>query len=409
MAENLVLVVITSNDERDFAEQVASALGCVEPIIVVGTPLEAAQVLRDAPQSPSYLVIDIHNRGFDVLSELDVLAEYCSQNARVVVTGDMNDVTFYRDLRQRGIVEYFTRPARISDIRRALVFEAQEISRVNQKSEIICFHSAASGDGASTVALNTAYALATYARKSVVVIDMDFQFGLIARNLDLTTQFGIKEIFEHPERSIDSTLVDKMLAEYAENLKIISAPQDLRYYPQIKPEMVRDLLYTLKQRFDYIIVDLPHVWAPWSAAAISDSSRIFIIGQLWLRSLTHTTRILTAWKNVGIDDSKVSLIINRSGAKFTEAVRDRDFEQASGKKINFLIPNDIKTVVMAENQGKSVMQIGSSALEKQFRAVASFIAGGQQSLTGLPEKNTESSPVNQTERKGGVLSFLKKG
>ena len=405
MANNAVMVIITSEDEREFAGQIASALGYPNPEIIVGTPVDAANSIKNAGDSPSFVIVDIGDRGFDILPELDQLAECCQEDTRVVMTGSINDVTFYRELRQRGVIEYFTRPVKISDLRRALVYE--DSGKTNNKSEILTFFSAASGDGSSTVALNVAYCLANNYRKSVVIIDMDFQFGMIARNLDLSTPFGIKELFEHPERSIDATLIDRMLIEYGENLKVIAAPSDLRYFPQIKPEMVRDLLHTLKQRFDYIIIDLPHVWSNWSTTTITDANRIFMTAQLWLRSLTHTTRLLTAWKDIGVDENKISLIINRSGAKFKEAISDKDFERASGKKIDFFLANDIKTVVAAENQGRTITEIGVSLLEKQFRDMAAVICG-QQAADGGGVLNISSQDVNQTERKSGLLSRFKK-
>jgi len=398
-----VFVVVSNEDGRVFAEQISNALGHEKTEVVVGSPVDAAKYLEQTGFTPLYLVIDIGDRGFDVMPELDVVAEYCSENARVVVMGTINDVTFYRDLRQRGVVEYFTKPVKISDVRRALIYDAVE-GGAGGKSEVISFFSAGSGDGSSTVALNTAFAIASTFRKSVVLVDMDFQFGLLGRNLDLTAPFGIKELFEHPERSIDSTLIDRMLVDYTENLKVISVPSDLRFYPPIKSEMVRDLLYTLRQRFDYVIVDLPHLWTQWSRAVIYDSNKTFIVGQLWLRSLTHTTRLLGAFKESGIDVNRVSIIINRSGARFTEAVSDRDFERATARKIDHFINNDIKTVVSAENQGKTVMEIGVSTLERQFREVATLIVAPNTLYVNTTASSAKSSDGQKSQ---GLFSRFK--
>ena len=108
--------------------------------------------------------------------------------------------------------------------------------------------------------------------KKVVIIDMDFQFGMVARNLDLSTPFGIKELFEHPERDVDETLIQRMLAEYTHNMYVIASPSDLRMWPEIKPDVIRNLLQILRRQFDFVIVDLPHIWSQWLSAAISSSS-----------------------------------------------------------------------------------------------------------------------------------------
>ncbi len=367
-----VMAVLSNADERDFANQIANALGYSHANVVVGTPSEAANALAAKTfPVPQYLLIDIAERGFDILAEIDALAEYCDADTRVVVMGAVNDVSFYRELRGRGIIEYFVRPAKISDIRAALTYDDDGIKA--GKSSIISFMSAASGDGASTVALNVAYSLAKKFKQSTVLIDMDFQFGMAARSLDISSPFGIKELLEHPERGVDSTLLDRMTVEYDGCLKVIAAPNDLRYWPAIKPELIRDLIATLSQRYDFIILDLPHIWSTWIGAAISDSHEAVMVSQLWLRSVTHTSRIVNAWREIGIDDDNISIVINRSGAKFKEAINHKDFERVCGKKINSYLTNDIKSIVAAENEGKTVIEMGDTTLGIQLNELAAEI------------------------------------
>ncbi len=73
--------------------------------------------------------------------------------------------------------------------------------------------SAASGDGASTAALNTAFCLSQLFNGSTVLVDMDYQFGMVAKHIDLQNQYGIRDLFDHPERGIDATLIKRMVGE----------------------------------------------------------------------------------------------------------------------------------------------------------------------------------------------------
>ncbi len=72
---------------------------------------------------------------------------------------------------------------------------------------MISFVGASAGDGSSALSLNTAYALAKFTREPTLLVDLDYQFGMVAKSLDLASPYGIKEIFEHPDRGIDVTLV----------------------------------------------------------------------------------------------------------------------------------------------------------------------------------------------------------
>ena len=91
------------------------------------------------------------------------------------------------------------------------------------------------------------------------------------------------------------------------------------------------------------------------------------MAQLWLKSVVHCSRLLNIWHHQGIDGGDISAVINRSGAKFKEALNPRDFERAAGHKIDFFISNDIKTVVRAENNGSSIFELGNSPLANQIQ------------------------------------------
>jgi pilus assembly protein CpaE len=365
------MAVLPNENDTPLMNQVANALGYPYADVIVGTPLEATYVLAARDRGPTYLVIDIGDRGREVLNEIDKLAECCEAGTRVVVIGEVNDITFYRALKQMGVIEYFTRPAQLQDLRGALVFDGGAGGNANAK--VITFISAASGDGSSTAAMNVAFSLAENYNKRTVLVDMDYQFGMIAKNLDLNTQFGIRELFDHPDRGIDATLVRRMTAPYGERLQVISAPNDLKQMPPISPETIRALIHTLKSEFDCVVIDLPHIWSNWTSAAISSSTNVVLTAQLWLRSITHAARLLGLWRDMGVDAKTISIVINRAGAKFKEGISQRDFERVCGHGIDFSLANDIKTIVTAENQGKTILEIGNSPLSSQLHQLAGIL------------------------------------
>jgi pilus assembly protein CpaE len=402
-----VMAILADESGSEQATQLANALGYDFADIVIGSPLEATAVLSQRSSGPRYLLIDIGERSHDVLPEIDTMAEHCEPDTKVVIVGSTNDVNFYRELRMRGVIEYFTRPARTADLKNALLqdFRGTSSAAKVKNSTVLTFMSAASGDGSSTVAVNVAYALARKYNKRTVLIDMDYQFGMIARNLDLANQFGIREIFDHPERGIDATLVERMLVDYVPNLSIIAAPNELRFLPFIKPEVIRDLIRTLQGQFEFVIIDLPHIWSTWVAAALSNANHNFMVAQLWLRSVTHSARILSSWRDIGISDEHMSIIINRSGAKYKEAISNKDYERIAGKKIEFFLTNDIRSIVMAENLGKTILETGNSILGNQLTEIAEAVL---KKYHGFVPADTATATVAETKPKSGIGSLFKR-
>jgi pilus assembly protein CpaE len=226
-----ILAILASEQDSELANQLAVALGYQNANVVIGTPASGAIFLSQNALLIKYVIIDIGQRGLDVISEIDQLAEQCPEDVRVVVMGATNDIKFYREMINRGVLEYFVHPVTVGQLREALASSGEDAVAKASNSKVITFMSAASGDGSSTMALNTAFCLSRFYSKSTVLVDMDFQFGMIARNLDLHSPFGTKELLEHSERVVDETLINRMLVDYNGTFKVMAAPSDLRLWP----------------------------------------------------------------------------------------------------------------------------------------------------------------------------------
>lgn len=409
MADVRTLLIVISDAAREpWAHEVGAACGA-EPLVFWGSPAQAAEKLSSNSVSPSHLVLDIGTRGADILTEIDQLAQQCEAGTRVIAVGDTNDIGLYRALIGRGVLEYLPMPADPREVARLLTAPpaaapvaepapapAPILTRGGEK-QVISFFSAASGDGASTAALNSAYALSQLFHGRTVLVDMDYQFGMVAKHLDLQNQYGIRDLFDHPDRGVDPTLIRRMVASYGD-LHVITAPADLKPLPIVAPEVIRDLIATLKQSYDFIILDLPHVWLPWIATIAQESTQIVLVSQLWLKSVSHSARMMKVLRELSIPVDRVVNIINRSGAKFKEAIDVKDFERVCGAPIDYTLANDIKTITTAEAAARSVLEIEDSELAGDIMALA-------RGLGGLP---AESRPTGT--KPGGLLSsFLKRG
>jgi pilus assembly protein CpaE len=370
MQKSPVLAIINSPDELDLVSSLVSAVGYKDFEYVQGTPIEAADFISSQRLVIKYIVLFIGGRSFDVIPELDVLAEQCDAGTKVVVVGEINDISFYRALKEKGVAEYFTGNFPLNDMRQVLFYSGEK-TELNGK--VIAVMGGGAGDGSSMVALNVAYILAKVHKKKTVIIDLDYQFGMIARHLELTQPYTIKEIFDHPDRGVDSTLLQRMVVAHSSGLNVITSAQTLDFVPEVRPELIRDLITSLSAQYEYVILDLPHRWERWISAAISYSDNILLISQLLLKSISHSSRLLNAWIDLGFDTKAISVIVNRSGSRFKESLQPRDFERIIGMEIKAYLPNDIKTVCQSENKGTFVPEIGKTQLSNELERVARLV------------------------------------
>ncbi len=404
----LLLLVISDASREDWAHSVAAACGAADPKIFLGTPAQAAAKLAEHQMTPSHLVLDIGGRGEDVLAEIDQLAQQCEAGTRVVAVGDTNDIRLYRALINRGVLEYLPMPADPAELARILTAPiaappppapapvaapVAPAAPMAAQRNVLTFMSAASGDGASTAALNTAYALSQAFNGSTVLVDMDYQFGMVAKHLDLQNQYGIRDLFDNPDRGVDATLIKRMVASYGK-LHVITAPADLRYLPNVGADTVRALIQTLSQTYSNVIIDLPHVWLPWMEAPFQEATKIVLVAQLWLKSVSHAARMTRVFREQGIPPERVVAVTNRSGARFKEGIDPRDFERVCGHAIDYTLSNDIKTTTAAEASARSVLEMEPSPLGNDIERMARGLVG--------------MAPPPELASKGGLFAGLKK-
>jgi pilus assembly protein CpaE len=390
-----LLIILSQTEREGWAQELIAASQTQQPLLLVSTPAEAARYLAQNGISPSHVVMDIGARGRDVLPEIDELAKQCEPGTRVVTVGDTNDILLYRDIISRGVLDYMPMPVAVDEIIKALNAPTQTNTTPHGASDkrVIVVMSAASGDGASTIALNTAYAISQLSSGSTVLVDMDYQFGMVAKQLSLQNQYGIRDLFDHPERGVDSTLIKRMVASYGK-LHVITAPPELRYLPSVNADAIRELITTLKENYDTIVIDLPHVWLPWVATATQQSTHMVLVSQLWLKSVSHAARMMRALRDIGVTAERVTAVINRSGAKFKEAIDSKDFERVCNVPIRYTVANDIKTIVAAEASATTIMELQPSDLSGDINNLA-------RGLLGMA--NREES----TQKRSGLLSMLK--
>lgn len=392
----LLFIVLSDGSRQNWANALAAACGVATPQLFIGSPAHASGYLAQNNISPSHIVLDIGSQGQAVLPEIDTLAQQCEPGTRVIAVGDINDIQLYRGLLARGVLDYLPMPADPQAVAATLrapppasVAPPPAISHGEKR--VIAFMSAASGDGASTAALNTAYCMSQLFNGSTVLVDMDYQFGMVAKHLDLQNQYGIRDLFDHPERGVDATLIKRMVASYGK-LQVVTAPAELRYLPLVSADAIRDLVNTFKQSYDNIILDLPHVWLPWVAAACQQSTHLVLVAQLWLKSVSHAARMMRVFRDHNIPLERIIPVINRSGAKFKEAIDPKDFERVCGTHIRYTLANDIKTIAAAEGSARTVMELDASELADDINKLA-------RGLSGLPY---EASSVGR----GGAMGLL---
>lgn len=192
------------------------------------------------------------------------------------------------------------------------------------------------GSGATTLAVNTA-AMVARAGRSVCVVDLDLQLGDVCTALDLASPTSLSAVAREAH-SLDAVSLRRRLAQHGSGICALSQAghvDDLD--PQLAARMPQ-LLTTLRANFDHVVVDGVRDFGDLSLAALEVATRILLVVTQDVPSVRRAARVLTLLQHLGIDDSKVALVLNRTVRR--AAIDDAAIERALAKTIAARVRED---------------------------------------------------------------------
>ncbi len=280
--------------------------------------------------------------------------------AVVVVTSNFSPAAA-RILIQLKVSDFLVKPLQTSDLVRACNNAMKMPGEDHQvEPQFLAFMPASGGVGNTVMTLETAHILNRYGRKfghTTCVVDLNFQHGSCAEYLDIEPRFDITEIENSPER-LDRQLLDVMLSKHASGLSVIAAPNQPSEMRTFKAALVVRLLDLVSAYFDYVVIDLPRIWFPWTETVILGSNRLFIVSDMTVPSIRHGRRLIEAVQEKTGAQVNAKVLVNRMDWRANAAgLNAKDVEQALGQSFAGGIPNNYRLVRDAVDRGVPLVDV----------------------------------------------------
>jgi pilus assembly protein CpaE len=216
--------------------------------------------------------------------------------------------------------------------------------------EMICVLGPKGGIGKTVTSCNLAVALAEMG-KSVVLIDLDLQFGDVALSLGLTPKGTIYDLAT-AGGSLDAGKVDSYLGTHTSGLRVLMAPTRPDEASSIRIELLRDVFSVLRSGYEFVIVDTPPGFTPEVIAAIDASSQVCLVGMLDALSLKNTKLGLETLELMGYDMERVRLVLNRADSNV--GVTHGDALTIIGREPAALVPSH-RDIARSVNEGEPIV------------------------------------------------------
>ena len=361
--------------------------------------------------SPTVLLVDLSDAS-DPLNDINSLAEVCEPGTIVIAAGKLNDVHLYRDLIASGIQDYLVKPVTPDALRECFI-QAQLIlqgpkhdahaSTEDKPHVSIGVIGTRGGVGASVVATSLAWLLADKDHRSTALLDLDVQFGTGALSFDLEPGRGLVDALENPSR-IDGLFIERAMTRVNDKLAVLSAEAPINQPLLADGTALHQLQEELTSAFEATVVDIPRLMAVQNPQLVTDLNHIIMVTEQSLASTRDTIRLL-GFIRMTAPQAKVTIVANRVSTSPPPEVAKKDFEASIERKVDIILPLDVKQAVDAAKQGKALAAISSGKLQSGLlqilAAVSSSVAEDEGRADGFMGKVRSLLPSKGAAKASG--------
>jgi len=261
--------------------------------------------------------------------------------------------------------------------------EAPAVSAVpRQRGRAIVVTSGKGGVGKTTTTANTGAALAATGA-TVVLVDADV--GL--RNLDIVmglearVRYHVLDVLEGAATLDDALVTDKRVPA----LRLLAAAQT-REKDDVDTIAFRDLIGSLRERFDYVLIDCPAGIEKGFANAIAGADEAIVVCTPEVSAVRDADRV------VGLlgDERSVKLIVNRLRPSMVRRGKMLSVDDVNAiLRLPLLgVIADAPDVIISTNRGEPVALDAASPVGASYREIAQRIIGTLTTPPAVPHEKS---------------------
>ncbi len=340
--------------------------------------VDGAEALRVRErEKPDLILLDImlpKLDGYQVAERIRAEEGSVAHVPIVMVTAETDIEQKVRGLRA-GADDYLVKPfhpaellARIRSLLARFAPRVADTTGHAAAGRVLAFYGAKGGVGTTTLAINAAIALQRDQGRRVVLVDGNLQFGDHRVFLDLgLDRKSIVDVVVAP--TIDQDLLKSVLIHHDTGIDLLLAPPSPEMAELVNADQhhMTQIIELLRQRYDYVIIDIDKRLDETNLDVISASDVVFVVMTADLSCLKNVRLVLETMSQLGMGSGRVQLVLNRSTAYTGITVKNA--ESALRRRIAYQVVNDYRVAITSLNTGapfavaRSDTALGKSVVE----------------------------------------------
>jgi pilus assembly protein CpaE len=221
------------------------------------------------------------------------------------------------------------------------------------------FRGAVGGAGVSTLAIESAFALARLVGPGkVCLVDLNLADGMTASFLEAVPKLDLQALSAAPER-LDARLLAAWCWQHEDGVSIIASPRNPEADAMASEAAILRLLDVACAAFPYVILDMPRHMMPWTKSVMAAVDQAVIVSELTVPSLHAAADMCRDVDVLRGDASKARLVLNRMFQKkqFRAGFPVDQAEKAIERKIDVTVTSDWDAARTAVNLGKPIAKV----------------------------------------------------
>ena len=272
-------------------------------------------------------------------------------------------------LMRAGVKEVVFQPLDRAEVGAAIdrIGAAPAPDAISKLGKVFCFLPSKPGVGASTVAINTAAALAQEGSK-VLLVDGDLTSGMVRFMLKLKNPASIRDAAQRIA-DLDEFLWPQLITQVREGLDVLHAGVSSPSC-SFDSEVLLSLMDFWRAAYDFVCFDFSGNLEQFSLDAMHFADRIFLVSTSEITSLHLLIEKAHHLKANDVID-RVRVVLNRKNRN--EDLSKRQIEGLIGLPVCKVIRNNYSETLAANREGRTVRT--NSALGADFKAFAAELCG----------------------------------
>ncbi len=349
--------------------------------------------------NPEIGIVSVDHDADKALTLIEGLRESAPECSILVVSSSTDGQLILQTIRA-GAKEFLTQPVSVEDLVGAIErISNQRFGQGEGKTrgcKVIAVAGATGGVGTTSLAVNLGCVLAMRPHLSVVLVAFELSVGDADVFLDTIPDYTLVDVAQNVSR-LDFTLLKRSLTKHSSGLYLLPRPVKLQDTSLITADDLYRVIGLLKATFSHLIFDLSKSYSEVDMVALESAEHILLLTQLDLPCLRNVVRLLMSLDEAEGLKEKIQIIVNRAGLQDGQ-ISLKKAQETIGRKIEWQIPNDYRTMAEVRNNGVPLIDHAPNA-------------GITQSVINLAATLSGEAPVageESTAAASGWLSFWPK-